>query len=275
MKKPILSLTLIILTLMSCQKDDNLGETKSNLSEQSTNKNEGRICIEKFPPSYKSEKAQGSVLNQNKWAAGTYISVKFLNGDEFLHEKVRRFATEWSNFANIKFYFVGSSDNADIKINFDNSNSSWSYFGNYAQKIPQNQASMNFGWFNKSTPDAEFSRTIIHEFGHALCMVHEHQNPNVSIPWNKDAVYKYFSGAPNYWSKDKVDSNIFNTYSQNQTNSGNYDKASIMHYFFPDGLTTDGSTFTQNSVLSDNDKSFISQIYPPSSSNINNETSSN
>ena len=121
---------------------------------------------------------------------------------------------------------------------------------------------MNFGWFNSYTPDYEFSRTIIHEFGHALGMVHEHQNPNVTIPWNRPAVYAYFGGAPNYWSNSQVDNNILNTFSPSQTNSGVYDKESIMHYFFPDGLTLDGSTFLQNNYLSDNDKSFIGQIYP-------------
>ncbi len=51
---------------------------------------------------------------------------------------------------------------------------------------------MNFGWFDDSTPDNEFSRTVIHEFGHALGCVHEHSSPAATIPWNRDAVYAYY-----------------------------------------------------------------------------------
>jgi Astacin (Peptidase family M12A) len=257
-----LSLTLIILTLWSCQQENVLDETKSNVNEQSTNNKEGRICLDKFPPSLTGQENKGSVLQQYKWSNGQTVRVKFLNGDGFLQQKVRQFASEWMNYANINFVFVSANENAEIKINFDNSNASWSYYGNYSQNIAQNQASMNFGWFNGSTPDAEFSRTTIHEFGHALGMVHEHQNPNVTIPWNRPAVYAYFAGAPNYWSAQQVDNNILNTFSPSETNSGSYDRASIMHYFFPNGLTLDGSTFTQNNVLSPEDKSFIGQIYP-------------
>ena len=37
--------------------------------------------------------------------------------------------------------------------------------------------------------------TIIHEFGHALGMIHEHQNPlNNSLQWNTDKVYQTFRG---------------------------------------------------------------------------------
>ncbi len=257
-----LSSTLFLLTLWSCQNDNISSDSKSIVNEQSLNTKNARICLEKFPPSMNGQVNKGSVLEQNRWLSGQTVRVKFLNGNGFLHQKVVQFASEWMNYANINFIFVASYENADIKINFDNSNASWSYYGNYSQNIPQNQASMNFGWFDSNTPDYEFSRTIIHEFGHALGMVHEHQNPNATIPWNRPVVYAYFGGAPNYWSTAQVDNNILNTFSPNQTNSGIYDRESIMHYFFPNGLTTDGSTFLQNNVLSTTDKSFIGAIYP-------------
>jgi hypothetical protein len=262
-KTHFLSLALIVsILLFSCQQDNIADEVVLNTKNQTSQNKNGHICLEKFPPSLKGKASKGSVLQQYIWTPGQTIRVKFLNGDSFLQQKVIQYASEWMNYANLKFAFVPAYEDADIKINFDSSNTSWSYYGNSSQSIAQNSASMNFGWFNASTPDSEFSRTTIHEFGHAIGMVHEHQQPNVDIPWNKPAVYAYFGGYPNFWNAQQVDNNIFNRFNSFETNSSGYDKASIMHYFFPDGLTTDGSTFTQNNVLSPTDKSFIGQVYP-------------
>ena len=55
-----------------------------------------------------------------------------------------------------------------------------------------------------------------HEFGHALGMIHEHQNPAAQgeIPWDKPKVYAYY--AQQGWSKDDVDTNIFEVYDGGQ-----------------------------------------------------------
>jgi hypothetical protein len=39
----------------------------------------------------------------------------------------------------------------------------------------------------------------VHEFGHALGLIHEHQNPNRAIQWNRDAVINDLQGPPNNW----------------------------------------------------------------------------
>ena len=121
---------------------------------------------------------------------------------------------------------------------------------------------MNFGWFNSDTPDIEFSRTVIHEFGHALGLIHEHQSASAAIPWDIPKVYQYYQETQG-WSKDEVDNNIFFRYSRDSTQHSSYDRYSIMHYAIPAYLLLDESfSVGWNTSLSDLDKSYISTVYP-------------
>ena len=54
----------------------------------------------------------------NLWGNGQILRVKFIGGTEIIHKKVKKFAKEWENYANIKFSFVSDRD-ADIRISFD------------------------------------------------------------------------------------------------------------------------------------------------------------
>jgi hypothetical protein len=60
---------------------------------------------------------------------------------------------------------------------------------------------MNYGWLLANTPDQEYSRVVLHEFGHALGAIHEHQHPAAGIPWDKPKVYEYY--ARQHWSIDQ------------------------------------------------------------------------
>ena len=120
---------------------------------------------------------------------------------------------------------------------------------------------MNFGWFNYLTPEEEFSGTILHEFGHALGCIHEHQSPAIALDWNKPKVYEEMEKSQN-WSKEKVDHNVFNKYDAGTITNSVYDPTSIMHYFYPKEFFLSGSGTTRNTELSKTDIEFISAKYP-------------
>ncbi len=106
--------------------------------------------------------------------------------------------------------------------------------------------------------------TSAHEFGHAIGLGHEHQNPAGGIQWNEAAVIRDLSGPPNNWTEAQIRHNVLDKYSVNQIKGTNFDGDSIMLYFFPARWTLNGVATTANEVPSTLDKAFIAsaEAYP-------------
>ncbi|MGM0889807.1 MAG: M12 family metallopeptidase [Bacillota bacterium] len=217
------------------------------------------------------EKNEMALMKFKKWQPGRKLRVRFLDGVSDVQEKVEKYAHQWEKYANIKFIF-GNDRDAEIRISF-NEKGSWSYLGTDCLSIPKDQPTMNYGWLRSDTPENEYSRVVLHEFGHALGCIHEHQNPTTNIPWDKEAVYRYYAGPPNNWTKEQVDQNLFKHYSRTITNFSTFDKKSIMLYAIPNSLTLGDYEVGWNSTLSDRDKQFIKEMYPGSEVRVIHEAS--
>jgi hypothetical protein len=198
------------------------------------------------------------------WDPGQIINV-FLstaNGSELFREKVRFYARQWEQHANIRFQFVTDRRSATIKVGFVDDKKFWSLVGKDALFNPFDNFTMNFGAFDANTSEDEFRSVILHEFGHALGFIHEHQSPVAGIPWDKEKVYAYYAEEPMKWTRSEVDFNLFQKYSRTTTNFSAYDPRSIMHYSIPAQLTSDGSSTPWNVNFSATDKSFVGAMYP-------------
>jgi hypothetical protein len=208
--------------------------------------------------------ARMAIIVQKQWDNGHRLRCRFLDGDDLQRQKVMDNARKWENYANVQLNF-GDDPEAEIRISFQADSGSWSAIGTdclVTAYFPQYQPTMNFGWLRDDTGDDEYERVVVHEFGHALGCIHEHQQPNEHLKWDVNAVYAAFSGAPNYWSKDDIDYNILQKYSPAGISATRFDKKSIMLYQFDGTLFTDGKGTPLNHQLSKLDEQMIGQLYP-------------
>jgi hypothetical protein len=207
-----------------------------------------------------AERARIAFVTGKKWKNGRTLRVRFLGGPPAITDKVQFYAKQWMDHANITLQF-GNDAAAEIRVAFV-PGGSWSYIGTDALTIPASRATMNYGWLDASTSDDEYSRVVLHEFGHALGCIHEHQHPEAGIPWDRPAVYRYYMGPPNNWTKEDVDHNIFDLVPAAQTQFSAFDPTSIMCYAVPDELTLGNYAIGWNRVLSATDKQFAAVAYP-------------
>jgi serralysin len=208
-------------------------------------------------------KDRASLMRCNKWNTNSRITVSFLNGDPALRERVRAVAQTWlgTGLANLKLSFQNSTDSM-IRISFDRPGS-WSVIGTTCLKVKsQSEPTMNFGWLKPDSAQEDVDRVVLHEFGHALGLIHEHQNPNNPIQWDRDAVIADLNNGKNPWTLPQIEQNMFQAYNRTETNSSKFDAQSIMLYPIPARWTKDGYSVALNRSLSAVDKSFIHQQYP-------------
>lgn len=200
----------------------------------------------------------GAGVKAKLWKPGTTLRVRFLGGDPILWQRVEELVQEWSRHANIYFQF-GDFPNAEIRIAFE-SMGSWSFIGTDALNVAQDLPTMNLG-LGPDSSDQIIKTHVLHEFGHALGLIHEYQQPNADVPWDTQATYDTYARVG--WTKAVVDANLFNRYTPDQMAIvKDFDPASIMIYAVPNRFTLGDYSISAPTDLSVLDKESISKLYP-------------
>lgn len=225
-----------------------------------------KVCIDRVLPQevFRNQpvirRSRGGALRavfefRKMWINGSTLRVRFMGGTSAERNVAREQAAWWSAHANLKFDFNDAPD-AEIRIAFDSNDGAWSWVGTDSKRIPQDDPTMNLGFLDGGTAG--------HEFGHAIGLGHEHQNPQGGIEWNEEVVIRDLKGPPNNWNEAQIRHNVLNKYNADQIRGTKFDLDSIMLYFFPPSWTRDGSGTKANEVVSGMDAAFIAsaQAYP-------------
>jgi len=252
-----------------------------------------KICIQQILPNHQDEfnfcvnqenhddskKLQAAFFTKKLWPSGSKIKVGFLSTGDLItrtnmseitkgkdldplqnqvlslsiQDAIKKIVKERIQpLVNLDISFVDNPTEADVRISFDKDGGSWSLVGtDHLQE--KNAATMNFGWFDVPT--------VIHEFGHMIGLIHEHQNPKgQKIMWDDKKVIEWAKDSQG-WSEQTTKQNIINKYDKNSINGSDFDPLSIMLYFFPASLTKNNVGTEQNFRLSGQDVIWIDKMY--------------
>ena len=204
---------------------------------------------------------RGMADNYYLWDNGKTLYVKILNGSPRYKAMIQKYAKEWEKYANIKFQFV-EVGNSHIRVILTGNDGGGNYskLGTMALMVPQDEHTLHLDTTSFTTPEYTYT-AIVHEFGHAIGLMHEHMSPVSGIHWDKNRVYASYKMSQG-WDKDMVDAQLFKKYNTSYTNGTKYDSKSIMHYPISRWETTVGYYVDWNYSISEGDKALVAALYP-------------
>lgn len=201
-----------------------------------------------------------ALSKQRQWQPGRTLRIFFMDGDPRVHDRVYDTACQWTQHANLKFE-RSTDPKSELRVSLTRPGC-WSYIGTDATLISEQEPTINFGVLRADSPQTDYDKYVLHEFGHAIGCIHEHQTGIAPVVWDKPVVYAFYEKTYG-WNKDKVDFNVFYVYDQASTNhSDKFDPDSIMVYPIPKEHTLNRIGVEWRGQLSAEDKRFIAQIYP-------------
>lgn len=203
------------------------------------------------------------------WTPGRTLKVLVYTFDEHSFEIVKKGAMKWQPYISLNLEFLEIDEQdiyaseeflGDIRVNFLPSfnNGGSSKIGTDALTGSPHDASINLG-INFSSPYYEWM--VIHEFGHALGLHHEHQHPDANIPWDREKAYNYYARTAGF-SRQEVDANVLPLERIPSRTYSPYDRQSVMHYEVLNDLTIDDWQQTVNMGISNGDIALMKKAYP-------------
>ena len=198
------------------------------------------------------------------WPNGATLNVHFLDGTPAARRAVAEVAREWTEHANLTFAFFEPDDpppTTHVLVTFDHHACSSALGTSSQMMIARGDVSMTLCHMDTRIGTDVFQRIVLHEFGHAIGMHHEHQSPNAKFDWDKPFVYQYYRDLAG-WNQHDVDMWVFRQVNPSLVNASEYDPLSVMQYSFPPEFTKNRQGIEGSHQLSPTDKAFAAKVYP-------------
>src|SRR5690242_2156604 len=115
-----------------------------------------------------------AVVTSKLWRPGSTLRIAFAGGSDVLRAAVLDQARHWLESANVHFEQVNDDEEAEVRTSFARAGH-WSSIGTDALTVEKPQPTMNLQLTELSDEEA-IRRASLHEFGHVLGCLHEHQS---------------------------------------------------------------------------------------------------
>lgn len=213
---------------------------------------------------------QGAARSKLKWRVGDgqsapqgviRLGIGFVGDppDAWKNEVIKR-ANNWlpagSNIAKkIKFDFSIPLNDCDIRVRQTGieglAPSNLSKLGRLARNSRLSDGQSTMYIYNIDS--------VEHEFGHALCLTHEHFNNRLPITIDKEAAVSYYKKYHG-WTRQQVLDNLFQTAERCVGDSG-WNAKSVMGYYIPKEITVEKVAIYKNEGINRRDRNCLNAVY--------------
>lgn len=204
-----------------------------------------------------------TALTQKFWkAGGVDLTVSFVdNPSTSVRNKILERANWWGTKtgANVKFRWVQS--NGQVRIGRGRGGY-WSYMGTDILSVPMNQITMNLEGFTDSTPESEWDRVPVHEFGHTMGFPHEHLRAEIIARIDRNKALNYFAQTQGWDSRTTISNVLTPLGAGTWIGTETPDQDSVMCYQLPGTITVDGQPIRGGAGMNERDRAFCLKCYP-------------
>lgn len=201
------------------------------------------------------------------WPKST-LTVAFVDPEPFpgVRSWISRIANQWTLDTGVHFVWNRDSTKADIRIGHRHVGAYWSLLGSGARHVAPPEPTMMLGFHPSNKrwhwdDPTERSRLILHEFGHALGLDHEHKHPDANL--DVEAAVNWYAPYFPDLSRDEVREQFARMRRREiDSRSTPFDISSVMLYSFPvEVWPPDG--VEARSAISERDRAAVRSLYGP------------